>query len=140
MASRKKTDFSNVRTWGTVLIWLGVLAWAPFFFALATGREVSIFPFLTLHLTGVLGGAWLRSRADRKAAGPAMQTHGRRRRIVSRLMIYLGVLAWAPYFYLERIVGLEVEIGPFLAAHLIGVLGGTALRVSVELDRFFRRK
>lgn len=27
----------NPRSWGTLLIWLGVLTWAPFFFLLATG-------------------------------------------------------------------------------------------------------
>lgn len=52
-------------------------------------------------------------------------------------MIYLGVLAWAPYFYLQRFAGQEVEVAPFLAAHLTGVLGGAALRASVELDRSF---
>ncbi len=129
----------NQRIWGTLLIWLGVLAWAPFFFLLATGRDVSIFPFLATHLAGVLGGAWLRSKAGHKAAtGPRAQ--GRRRRIISRILIYLGVLAWAPYFYLDRVAGQDVAIGPFLAAHLTGVLGGAALRASVELDRFVRRR
>jgi hypothetical protein len=127
------------RAWGAVLIWLGVLAWVPFFILLAVGRDVSIFPFLALHLTGVISGTWLRSRTDAQAES-AQQQPGRRRRIVSRIMIYLGVLAWAPYFYLDRVVGQEVEMGPFLAVHLTGVLGGAALRASVELDRFVRRK
>jgi uncharacterized membrane protein YjjB (DUF3815 family) len=66
---------------------------------------------------------------------PATSTRGRRRKIASRILIYLGVLAWAPYLYLERIQGLDVEIGPFLAAHLTGVLSGVTLRLSVEWDR-----
>ena len=58
------------------------------------------------------------------------------RRTLGAILIWLGVLAWAPYFYLEKVLGQDVEIGPFLAAHLTGVLGGAALRASVELDRF----
>jgi len=125
----------NRRTLGNVLIWIGVLAWAPFLVLIANDRPVSIFPFLAAHLAGVLGGAWLRSSADRMEGVQKIE-HGRRRRIVSRSMIYLGVLAWAPYFYLERVLGQDIQIGPFLAAHLTGVLGGAALRASVELDRF----
>ncbi len=125
----------NRRTLGTILIWLGVLAWAPFIALAASDRPVSILPFLAVHLTGVLGGAWLRSSADR-VEGAIKVENGRRRRIVSRIMIYLGVLAWAPYFYFEKVLGQDMEIGPFLVAHLTGVLGGAALRASVELDRF----
>ncbi len=124
----------NRRTLGGILIWLGVLAWAPFIALAASDRPVSIFPFLAAHLAGVLGGAWLRSSADR--AEGAIKVENGRRRIVSRIMIYLGVLAWAPYFYLEKVLGQDMEIGPFLAVHLTGVLGGAALRASVELDRF----
>lgn len=56
------------------------------------------------------------------------------------VLIWLGVLTCAPYFYLQRFAGQEVEIAPFLAAHLTGVLGGAALRASVELDRFIQRR
>jgi len=121
----------NRRTLGTILIWLGVLAWAPFLTLAASDQPVSIFPFLAAHL----GGAWLRSSADRME-GVTKVGNGRLRRITSRIMIYLGVLAWAPFFYLEKVLGQDVEISPFLAAHLTGVLGGIALRASVELDRF----
>ncbi len=130
----------NPRAWGTLLIWLGVLAWAPFFLFLAIGREVSLFPFLAAHLAGVLGGAWLRTNADRKAGVSTTPDHGRWRRLASRIMIYLGVLAWAPYFYLQRFAGQEVEIAPFLAAHLTGVLGGAALQASVEVERWFQQR
>jgi len=125
----------NRRTLGNLLIGLGVFAWVPFFILIANDQPVSILPFLAAHLAGVLGGAWLRSSAD-KMEGVTRVEHGQRRRIVSRIMIYLGVLAWAPYFYLERVLGQDIQIGPFLAAHLTGVLGGAALRASVELDRF----
>ena len=129
------------RTWGTVLVWLGVLAWAPFLALLALGRNPSIFPFLGTHLAGVLGGAWLRVSGDRlEGLDKRGETFGRRRRLVSKIMIILGVLAWAPYFYLERVLGQDVVITPFLAAHLTGVLGGAAVRASVEVQRLTKRK
>lgn len=125
------------RTLGTILIWLGVLAWAPFLGLVSTGREVSILPFLGAHLTGVLGGWWLRNSANRlEGRVPATATQGRQRKIASRILIYLGVLAWAPYLYFERILAQDVEIGPFLAAHLTGVLSGVVLRLSVEWERW----
>lgn len=61
------------------------------------------------------------------------------RRKAGTILIWLGVLAWAPYFYLDKIVGQDVIITPFLAAHLTGVLGGAALRASVEVEHFTRR-
>lgn len=131
----------NRFTAGTIMIWLGVLAWIPFFVLLANGQRVSIFPFLGAHLVGVLGGAALRSNADRMmGVDRSKSRQGRRRRIAGTIMIYLGVLAWAPYFYLKNVLGQDVAIGPFLAAHLTGVLGGAALRASIELERFMPRK
>ena len=129
------------RTWGTVLVWLGVAAWAPFFALIALGRPASVLPFLAAHLMGVLGGSWLRNSADRlDRLDKERDTFGARRRLVSKIMIYLGVLAWAPYFYLERVLGQDVVITPFLAAHLTGVLGGAAVRASVEVERLTRKR
>ena len=128
------------RAVGTILIWLGVLVWAPFLASIASGQDLSIFPFLAAHLAGVLSGWWLRSSADRlEGIDRGKDTRGRRRKIASRILIYLGVLAWAPYFYLTRVLGQETNIGPFLAAHLTGVLGGAALRLSVEWERLAKR-
>ena len=128
------------RTWGTVLIGLGVLAWAPFAYLVANGQNVSIFPFLAAHLAGVLGGEWLRKSADRMTGVAKTEAaRGRRRRTASIILIYLGVLAWAPYFYLTRVLGKDIEITPYLTAHLTGVLGGAALRASVEVERLARK-
>ena len=129
---------SRRRELGTALIWIGVLAWIPYFFLLENDRAPSLLLFLALHLAGVLGGSWLRSSAHRDAEHQ-VATRGRWRQPVSRVLIYLGVMAWGPYFYLERILHQEVAIDPFLAAHLTGVLGGAALRVSIELDRIKTR-
>lgn len=124
------------RTVGTVLIWLGVLAWAPFLVAVAAKQSISIVPFLIAHLSGVLGGWWLRRSADQaEGIDRAGEAYGQRRKLASRILIYLGVLAWAPYIYLDRIVGQDLEIGPFLAVHLTGVLSGVVLRLSVAWSR-----
>jgi hypothetical protein len=131
---------SKRRTIGTIIIWLGVAAWLPFILLTINKQPVSIFPFLALHLSGVLGGWWLRQSADRiDGLVQPNSTQGRRRKIASRILIYLGVLAWAPYLYLSKIVGVETSIGPFLAMHLTGVLSGVALRLSVEWDRLAKR-
>ena len=131
---------SKRRAVGTLVIWVGVLVWLPFMLLAANKLSVSIFPFLVLHLSGVLGGGWLRRSADRLdgLVQPA-STKGRQRKIASRVLIYLGVLAWLPYLYLAKIVGQEISIGPFLAMHLTGVLSGIALRLSVEWDRVAQR-
>lgn len=115
---------------GYILIGLGVVAWIPYFVLLMTGSEVSFLPFLGLHLAGVLSGAWLRSRSR---MGPAMDKPHRRRVRAGRILVYLGVLVWAPYFALQRVGAAEPSMAPFLTAHLIGVLGGGALLVSAYL-------
>ncbi len=121
------------RPLSTALITLGVLAWLPYFYLLIRGKSPSLFPFLGVHLAGVLPGAWLRSRAR---ATPDRETaKGGRRRLAARILIVLGVLVWVPYFYLTRVAGVDQDIEPFLAVHLTGVLGGAALRISVEVDR-----
>ncbi len=46
---------------GTVMIYLGVLAWGPYLYLTrVAGVDVEITGFLAAHLTGVLGGAALR--------------------------------------------------------------------------------
>ena len=127
------------RTISSILIWLGVLSWAPFFVLLALDQPVSIFPFLATHLTGVLGGGFLRARAIRVEGGITTSQRGRKRKIASSILIYLGVLAWAPYFYWKYALQQPVELLPFLIVHLSGVLPGFALRLSIEAERFLPR-
>ncbi|WP_322798827.1 hypothetical protein, partial [Thermoflexus sp.] len=112
--------------------------WAPFLTAMAMGEDWPFLPFLAAHLTGVLGGWRLRARAAAMEGIQPAPEIGPRRRLLSRLFIYLGVLAWGPYFYQTRVLGNEVEISPYLAAHLTGVLSGVALRLSVEIERRWR--
>ena len=127
----------TVLTWANVLIVLGVAAWLPFFWQLARGGTPPLLPYLAAHLTGVLSGAWLKSRRRPSTASDPL---GRRRILLSRVLVYLGILAWAPYFYLTRVADVEVEMGGFLAAHLTGVLGGALVRGSVELERIAARR
>jgi hypothetical protein len=114
------------------LIALGVLAWLPFFWQLAIGRQPPLLPYLGAHLAGVLSGVWLRTR--RYPDSPSAP-FGRRRILASKVLVYLGVLAWAPYLYLTQVADVQVEVGGFLAAHLTGVLGGALLRGSVEAQK-----
>ena len=44
----------NRKKIGNLLTLLGVLAWVPFLYLVATDQEPSIFPFLIVHLSGVL--------------------------------------------------------------------------------------
>lgn len=118
-----------------LLILVGVLAWLPYFFLLARGESPSILPFLAFHLGGVLSGGYLRSQDQTAKA----KQHGQTRKRIARVLIILGVLAWAPYFYLTRIQGLDQAIGPFLAAHLTGVLTGSAVRLSLEVEKMLKK-
>jgi len=113
----------NRRAIGVGLIWLGVLAWLPYLYLLASGMDPSIYPFLSVHLLGILGGTRLRAAAD-----PEKRTkkhHPLQR--VGRIMIILGVIVWVPYIYQKNVLVTPTEITPFLATHLTGVLGGIAL-------------
>jgi hypothetical protein len=45
----------------------------------------------------------------------------------SNVFIWIGVLAWVPYIA-ARLIQIDISAIPFLAVHLIGVLGGILLR------------
>jgi hypothetical protein len=123
----------NRKTLANLLIVLGVLAWVPFLYLVATGREPSIFPYLTVHLIGVIGGSQLR----RKSSPSEKKRY--RRQVAGRILILLGVFAWAPYLYQKNILAQSVEMAPFLTVHLFGVLGGIALLLSVLLSQYWQR-
>jgi len=46
---------------------------------------------------------------------------------LGRILIWTGVLAWVPYFFMNYANGANLPMAPFLTVHLIGVLGGSAL-------------
>jgi hypothetical protein len=107
---------------GTLLVWLGVLAWAPFIFLRVIGEKPPFWWFLPFHLLGVIGGAHLR-----RLARKVMETAPERKNSftgIGHLLIWAGVLVWVPYAYLKYAQGIDVEVMSFLPFHLIGVFGG----------------
>jgi hypothetical protein len=50
-----------------------------------------------------------------------------RRRILGRILIWIGVLAWAPFAWLKFHRHADPEMLPFLAVHLSGVIPGALL-------------
>lgn len=107
---------------GTVLIWLGVLTWAPFIVLRMAGEKPSLFLFLPFHLIGVVSGARLRAIA-RKEMG-ALVPAKNLLRVIGHGLIYTGILVWAPYFYLKYIAHQPMNVMNFLPYHLTGILSG----------------
>ena len=118
---------------GNALITLGVMAWLPFIVLRIAGEKPSLFLYLPFHLLGVLAGSSLCASA-RKEMGtvPAKKSP---LQILGRGMIVLGILVWAPYFYL-KVVRQSVEAMDYLPYHLIGLLGGiTLLAINYLISR-----
>ena len=107
---------------GTVLIWLGVLTWLPFIVLRIAGEKPSLFWYLPIHLLGVIGGSRLRALARKEIGDSAPKKN--RLRTIGHSLIYVGVLVWAPYFYLKLISHQSVDVMDYLPFHLMGVLGG----------------
>ncbi len=124
-------DFRKI---GTVLLIFGLLAWVPFIYLVASGREPSIFPFLIAHLIGVVSGTRLRARGTLRSSKDRP-----RRQVVGRIMIILGVLAWVPYLYQNHLLGQPVAIAPYLLVHLTGVFGGIILLLIIPMERAWRQ-
>ena len=120
---------------GTVMIWLGVLTWLPFIVLRIAGEKPSLFWFLPIHLVGVVGGSRLRAYAP-KELGARPPKKGRLR-VIGHGLIYIGILVWAPYFYLKLTTQAAVDVMNFLPYHLTGVLGGITLLV---IDFLISRK
>ena len=112
---------------GNVLIWLGVLTWVPFIVLRIAGEKPSLFWYLPFHLIGVIGGSRLRASARKEMNLP------RRKmgllRVAGHGLIYVGILVWAPYFYLKATTQTPVNVMNFLPYHLTAVIGGITLLV-----------
>jgi hypothetical protein len=120
-----KASTQRYYLWGTLLIWSGVLIWVPFIILQTAGQHPSFLWFLPFHLVGVVGGSRLRAFA-RKEMG-IVPPKRNLLQIAGSVLIVLGILAWAPYFYLKVFTQISVEVMNFLPFHLIGVLGGILL-------------
>jgi hypothetical protein len=60
------------------------------------------------------------------------------RKILGRILIFLGVSMWAPYFLLE-VAGADMPVMPFLVLHLAGVIPGSILLRGETLVRTIAR-
>jgi polyferredoxin len=109
---------------GNLLIGLGVLTWLPFIILRIAGEKPSLFWFLPFHLLGVIGGSRLRSIA-RKEMNVVLPKRNILQ-VIGHALIFLGILVWAPYFYL-KLVHQPVEVMNYLPFHLTGILGGIML-------------
>jgi hypothetical protein len=112
---------------GTVLLWLGVLTWAPFIILRLLGEKPSLLLFLPFHLVGVIGGSRLRSTA-RRQLGMSLPKRSFLH-TAGHLMILFGILVWVPYLYLKMVLGQPVAVMNYLPFHLTGVLGGVFLHL-----------
>ena len=127
------TDTPKYFLWGTLLIWFGVLIWIPFIILQIAEKHPSFLGFLPFHLVGVIGGARLRSFA-RKQMGLPSPTR-KPLQIAGSASIALGILTWAPYFYLKAFTQTSVNVMNFLPFHLVGVLGGVLLLTINHLSK-----
>lgn len=116
---------------GTVLVWLGVFAWAPFILLRATGAKPPFLLFLPFHLIGVIGGSRLRSVA-RKELG-LISPKKNLLHTAGHAMILLGIVVWVPYLYAKIVLAQPVEVMSYLPFHLTGVLGGVLLHAISSL-------
>ena len=124
---------------GTILIWLGVLTWAPFILLRAMGEKPTFLFFLPFHLIGVIGGSRMRSIARKELGLGASQR--KFLHTAGHILILLGILVWVPYLYSKLIMGQSVEVMSYLPFHLIGVLGGAFLHIlSYLMERYRQRE
>jgi hypothetical protein len=88
-------------------------------------------------LIGVIGGSRLRSLA-RKELGMEPPRKGPLL-IAGHIMIFLGILVWAPYLYKKLAMGQPVEVMHYLPYHLVGILGGVGLHALSYVVRRHRK-
>jgi hypothetical protein len=116
-----KIDKSKI---GQVLIWIGVSTWIPYFYLLIIGKALPLYVFLPIHLAFVLSGVRLRKSSENEET----DQQPKKSRQVSQVLLYIGMAAWLPYFYVHYYYQLDVGHTPFLILHLVGMLGGGFFR------------
>ncbi len=107
---------------GLILIWLGVLTWAPFILLRIAGEKPSLFWYLPFHLIGVIGGARLRSTARLELG--ILPEKRNIWRLIGHGLILAGISVWLPYFYLKLVADIPVNVLNYLPFHLSGIFGG----------------
>lgn len=133
----KLKDPHQLHRIGTVLLWIGVLVWAPYFALRVAGESPSLLVFLPFHLAGVIGGSRIRAGANRQLGKPREKRKGYKR--VAHVLVIASILVWILYYAL-KVSGWPVELAPFLVVHLIGILSGTGLMAVGWAARYFRKR
>ena len=128
MQIEQRAKYSNI------FIWIGLLAWVPYIASRLLQFDISVIPFLVMHLIGVIGGIILRRQSSQSAAPLSKKT--KQLKTISTVLLVVGVSVWGVYFGLEWLTGVEREVTPFLMAHLSGVLTGAG----IKLYNFFTHK
>jgi hypothetical protein len=133
----KLKDPHQLHRIGTVLLWIGVLVWAPYFALRIAGESPSLLVFLPFHLAGVIGGSRIRTAANRQLGKPREKRRGYKR--VAHVLVIASILLWIPYYAL-KVSGRPVELNPFLIVHLIGILSGTGMMAIGGATQYFRKR
>jgi hypothetical protein len=128
---------SKLHKYGTVLLWVGVLVWAPYFILRFIGESPSLMVFLPFHLVGVIGGARMRSAARIQLGKPVEKRKGYRR--IAHFILIASILVWVPYYVL-KLTGRPVDLNPYLIIHLIGIFSGTGLMIVGSLVIHLKNK
>ncbi len=113
---------------GKVLIWVGVLVWAPFIVASLSGKQASILPYLAIHLPCILAGTWLKKQYKEDGDVEPVTRVSLQKKI-SNLLIGIGIAIWLPYLLVKNLLNPDLVILPFLIVHLSGIIGGTLIRL-----------
>jgi hypothetical protein len=93
----------------------------PYFILRINGESPSLLIFLPSHLLGVIGGARIRTAANKQLGKPVEKRRGYRR--IAHYILVASILVWIPYYAL-MLSGRPVELAPFLTVHLIGIFSG----------------
>jgi hypothetical protein len=132
----KANDPQKLHKYGTILLWGGILVWLPYFALRMVGESPSLMAFLPFHLVGVIGGARLRTTANRQLGKPIEKRKGYK--LVAHILVIASLLVWIPY-YAFKLTGQPVELAPYLTLHLIGIISGTALMVVGGALKYFQK-
>ncbi len=127
----------QLHKYGTVLLWIGVLVWVPYFALRIAGESPSMVVYLPFHLAGVIGGARMRMTANQQLGKPKEKRKGYQ--LVARVMVIASLFVWLPYYAL-KLAGQPVEVQPYLAVHLVGVFGGTGLMGVGGVVQYIQKK
>lgn len=123
MSTDQKIRYSKL------LIWLGVLAWAPFILSRFMGLDLNGIPFLVAHLSGISGGLYLRRQAAKEMPAPSARIKKLKR--FSTILLVIGVSVW-PLYYLAGLLSPDpIELRGFLILHLAFVIVGGSMKMYI---------